>query len=80
MINVNMPQGPTIACVLYEKHIDTHAIVSVTIPVSGIYKIEKWGAPDYWVEEYHKAGEVVGPLEALYGKTCPGYNDVKVRK
>lgn len=64
----------TLECVIYEKLIDSHAIVSVTIPITGKYKLETWNG---WVERSLKAGDVVGGVKRLIRDTCPGYKEIK---
>lgn len=63
-------------CIIFEKQIDTHAIASVTIPVTGEYKLETW--KDGWVKRDLKAGDIIGGVKRVMSKGCPGYNEIKV--
>lgn len=69
------PKLNSLECVCYEKHIDTHAIVSVTIPMSDEYKYMDWDAR--WHKRVFQAGEVVGKIQKLINSRCPGYNEIK---
>lgn len=69
---------PVYECVIYEKLIDTHGMVSITIPVTQDYKFKTWGGG--WVERHCKAGELIGGIKRLVGANCPGYSEIKAKR
>lgn len=79
LASVQIHQSPEVSvkeCVEYIKQIDTHAVASVTIPVSGTYRYKDWS--DKWHERDFKAGDVLGSLKQMMNKNCQGYYAVKL--
>lgn len=62
-------------CVAYEKLVDTHAIATLTIPLSGEYKYLTWD--DKWIEQRFRAGTQMRAPKRLLNENCPGFKEIK---
>jgi len=55
-------------CVVYEKKMDSHAIATLTIPVSMTYIYV--GFRGDFHQKYFKAGDQLSSVASLMGETC----------
>lgn len=69
------PGGNSPECVYYTKCGDSHAISSVTIPITSWYYINAYGKEPS--VKYLISGQVINGVIDLVRDTCPNYEKIK---
>jgi len=68
----NLPKIDDTSCVMFTRDSDTHAIVSATIPITGVYYVTSWDWSLAKIETY-KAGTVIPRVQSIIRDTCPAF-------
>lgn len=68
----NLPKIDDTRCVMFTRDSDTHAIVSATIPITGVYYVTSWDWSLAKIETY-KAGTVIPRVQSIIRDTCPAF-------